>query len=354
MKLILIGPADTAKGGATVSFTYLLEELDRNGITYECLKTDSTKNDLGIVFELLKHAFKIFRCSDAETVVSLHASNKRAAAYSVALNMATRYTGASLMIRLFGGSHDNYLSSLPSFYRNQVIKSYRNNTLLLQTKGLIKNFEEKFQIFNIKWFPTSRPRTENNKKSESDLSGTLNLLFVGQIREKKGIYDLFEVAKKAEDEELDLLISLYGEPEDDEFLKNISSFSKISYGGILEKEEVIDAMCQSELLIFPTLYEDEGYPGVLIEAINVNLPVIATNQQYTGELIRHKIDGLLYEAGEEQELWKIIKDFYVHREKITAYRQNLDRRKEKFYSEKWNGQVFPSLIAELADKQHPK
>ncbi len=344
MKLILIGPADTVKGGATISFRYLLEELDKEGIAYICLKTDATKTPFAKLGQLVKHVFKTYKYSGNETVISLHGSNKRVTVYSIFLNAVARITGSKLLIRVFGGNHDAYLNSLPSFYRKLIIQSYRKNVLLLQTKGLIKRFKNTFHIDDIIWFPTSRPAIAKYQKKETNTSKTLKVLFLGHIKEEKGIYDLLEIAKNAEQEDFDIQINLYGEPGDKKFLKKVSDSTNIKYGGVLEKDEVFRVMYHSDLFVFPSKYEGEGYPGVLIEAINCNLPVIATHHQYNSELIRDGLDGILYDPRRQQTLWTIIKALYGNRNKINYFIQNLRAKKQKFYSDKWNGDFFIKLL----------
>ena len=350
MNLILIGPKQNNLGGATISFEYLLEELDNRGIDYECIKTDSLLSKSGKIVESIKHSYSVFKKASSDTVISVHASNRRAALYTTLLNLVSIFTGAQLITRVFGGNHDDYLKNHNFISRQAVIASYKKNILLLQTKGLIKVFKQEFDLENVKWFPTSRPKVEIKAKQYSENKDkSLKILFLGHIKYEKGIYDLLRVAKRADENNLDIQISLYGELEEKSYQKEISDLnsSKIKYKGVLDKKEVFGVMQDSDLLAFPSKYEGEGYPGVLIEGINMNLPIIATNHKYNSELVRDGVDGILYDPEDSDALWECIDDLASNRKKLRYFHDNLKQKKEKFYSEYWNGEYFIELVRQI-------
>jgi glycosyltransferase involved in cell wall biosynthesis len=59
---------------------------------------------------------------------------------------------------------------------------------------------------------------------------------------------------------------------------------RIRYCGEAAPAAVSAIMSEYDLLLFPTVWPGEGYPGVLVEAIQVGLPIIATNWQDLPEM----------------------------------------------------------------------
>ncbi|MEX0780777.1 MAG: glycosyltransferase [Balneolales bacterium] len=349
-KLIVIGPKSGNKGGTTVSFNYLLEELDRAGVSYFCIDTNR-ESGIRKVYSSFLHLFLFLKLIRSNCIISLHASNTRAAVYALILSIFAQITDSLLIIRVFGGNHVNYISDTNKLIRQLVIKCYRKHTLLLQTKGLIKSLTEEYGINNAVWFPTSRPQTSTKNITSFNRNGTLMLSYIGGISESKGIYNLLMVARNIHQYHLNIKISLYGELYDKKFLNLINEYNIqdiLIYKGVLEPVDVCPVMLHSDMLLFPSTYPGEGYPGVIIEAINANLPILATDHQYISELIRQNIDGILYDKNNPEKLWDNLLTIYHNREKLLFFHKNLATKKEKFYSEYWNGSYFLKII----NKEH--
>ena len=59
-------------------------------------------------------------------------------------------------------------------------------------------------------------------------------------------------------------------------------------------------------LLFPSYYPGEGYPGVVIEALQLGLPVIATNWKALPEIVIDQQNGLIIEARNADALCQAI------------------------------------------------
>ncbi|MBL4710603.1 MAG: glycosyltransferase, partial [Flavobacteriales bacterium] len=82
------------------------------------------------------------------------------------------------------------------------------------------------------------------------------------------------------------------------------------FKGILNGEkEILSTMKKYDVLILPTYYEGEGYPGVIIEAYSIGLPVIATQWKSLPEIVEHKKTGFLVEPQNAKDLKRTIELF---------------------------------------------
>ena len=70
-----------------------------------------------------------------------------------------------------------------------------------------------------------------------------------------------------------------------------------AYGGGVPPDGVPQILEAHDALVLPTRYENEGYPGVVIEAFQMGLPVIVTRRPSLEELVTDEQDGLLIRAG---------------------------------------------------------
>jgi glycosyltransferase involved in cell wall biosynthesis len=101
-----------------------------------------------------------------------------------------------------------------------------------------------------------------------------------------------------------VIIDIYGPLFDDIPVSLFDQNPRISFKGPIAHVDVIPTMKQYDAFVFPTHHEGEGYPGVILEAYNAGLPVIASDwraipeivDEYSGVLVRPKDPGALAQA----------------------------------------------------------
>lgn len=79
------------------------------------------------------------------------------------------------------------------------------------------------------------------------------------------------------------------------------------YKGVLQPYDVIHTLKQYDALIFPSHYDGEGCPGILVEALSASLPVIASDWKYNNELVTNGDNGFLCSTFEPNEYVEAIK-----------------------------------------------
>jgi glycosyltransferase involved in cell wall biosynthesis len=147
-----------------------------------------------------------------------------------------------------------------------------------ETHYLVKYFSHLNK--NTYWFPNVRakPDTIRNGKFQK------RFLFVGNIMKEKGVIELLEASNRLDET---YTIHLYGETKSDLLEFDFSPFKAV-YKNALKHQEVLERMRNYDVLILPSYYSAEGYPGVIIEALSVGLPVIATGLAGIKEMVDEK------------------------------------------------------------------
>ena len=126
----------------------------------------------------------------------------------------------------------------------------------------------------------------------------LKLLFIGTISEDKGVDDLIELNRRLASKTVDF----YGYTKEQKYLNN----KDFNYKGVLDPAQVLKTMQSYDYLVLPTTWYGEGYPGVIIEAFSIGLPVISTNFRAIPELITHDYNGFLVEPGNVDSLISLV------------------------------------------------
>jgi len=127
-------------------------------------------------------------------------------------------------------------------------------------------------------------------------------VFIGAVSHEKGIEVLCRAADLLEDT---YQVDIYGKLFDG-YTQEYFSEHHVKYCGVLRSEDVINTLQQYDILLLPSFRE--GYPGVVIEALSVGLPVIATNLEGIREMVNEEA-SVLVDPGNAQQLYEAIMSF---------------------------------------------
>jgi glycosyltransferase involved in cell wall biosynthesis len=128
------------------------------------------------------------------------------------------------------------------------------------------------------------------KQVYNSVNGSLNIIFVGQMIQRKGLYYLLEAVKKLNSPNVNLTIVGRGSI-DYNLLKNYSSASNIHIKINLSHAELVNEFHKNDVLIFPSLVE--GFGQVILEAMSSGLPVICTPNTAGRDLFLSGDEGII-------------------------------------------------------------
>ena len=124
----------------------------------------------------------------------------------------------------------------------------------------------------------------------------VRLLYVGRMHETKGV----DVVLKALDDMGDtgaFSLELLGSgPQEAEWRAAFADRPWVHFSGQVSQQQVANQMAQSDLQLVPSIC-NENSPGVIIQALGLGLPVMASDKGGMPELVQHQVNGLLVEPG---------------------------------------------------------
>ena len=199
-----------------------------------------------------------------------------------------------LWIRLFGGEFDMFLRAAPAVLRLVAQRTFlKTELVLVQTRRAAKILEPRCRVL---WSPNTRsmpPRRRAYRQS------CRRLLFLSVLLPEKGLPELVAAARSFP---RGVRLSVFG-PEMKGFdVGEIRRLPNATYGGVAAPDRVPDIMEAHDALVLPTRHRDEGYPGVVIEAFQMGLPVIVNRRPSLLELVTEGRDGLFVEPGSVESL----------------------------------------------------
>jgi len=122
---------------------------------------------------------------------------------------------------------------------------------------------------------------------------TTYLLYVGEVTKAKGIHLIIELLMNEEwARKNDIQWIIIGEGN---LVNLLRDFKNVQLKGLLNNDEVISYMKQTDYFVFPSLHE--GMPNVLKEAGVCNLPIISSDAGGISSLLNDGERGALFKRG---------------------------------------------------------
>lgn len=108
------------------------------------------------------------------------------------------------------------------------------------------------------------------------------------------------------------------------------------------RQDVPDLLAGADIFILPSLWE--GLPIGLLEAMSMGKAIIATNVDGTGEIIKHKKNGILVEV---EGLVKNLADAIIYLAGNEALRKELSQNAKRTVSESFNAATMTRKIEKV-------
>lgn len=282
------------------------------------------KNPFRLLFQ------SIFLIAQSENVIVLPADNgfKVFVPLLIRLNMIFR---RKLIYVVIGGFLPELLGHEPKY------KKFVNRfaALFVQTNNLKKDLEaEGIKDIHI----LSNLKRLNSREPKDIIVNTdphVKVCVFSRITKEKGVEDAIEAVKLANRQLNGKYITLdfYGllpETYKQRFEQlMIENQGIAAYKGIADYNKTVETLSQYFVMLFPTYYHGEGFPGNIIDAYNTGLPIIATNWLYNKDFIKEGENGLLVPIQSPEKLANAIVSLYKDRNR--AYKialQNLAEAKK--------------------------
>ncbi|HVR31604.1 MAG TPA: glycosyltransferase [Acidimicrobiia bacterium] len=134
------------------------------------------------------------------------------------------------------------------------------------------------------------------------------VLAVGQLREKKGLRHLIDAAALLADRNFDVVIAGDG-PLRAELQDQVDSLGlgeKVRLLGAVSHDRVLELMQSATVFVLPAVVaadgDRDGIPNVILEAMAMELPVVATRHSGIPEAVIDGATGVLVEVGDPMAL----------------------------------------------------
>lgn len=337
IRVLILGSDSSVKGGITSVINSFLS-YDWNEIDVELLPTyiegHSLNKILFFIKSIIKYLLKLMR--DEFDIAHVHMSYRGSFFRKLLIIKLTNLFNKKVILHLHGSEFEIFYNSSNAVVKNLIKNIFECSDRVIvlgrQWKNIVEKIspKSKIEVFNNAIeIPNYTAKWSNDK---------INILFLGVLIKRKGIYELIEAIKLLDDsgevksKKLNFIICGSGQEE-----KNIKSLidkynlkNCINMVGWVDGNLKVELLKKSQLFVLPSY--NEGLPMAILEAMSYGLPVVSTDvgsisevviDNETGKIIK-KVDPLMIARciSEMISSYPIWKNYSIKSKKIVSDKFN--------------------------------
>ena len=169
-------------------------------------------------------------------------------------------------------------------------------------------------------------------------------MFAGHVKPTKGIHELIAAGERLGE---DCTVDVYGQFFPGCSSQDFEGLHRVRYCGVLAPKAVIPTMRDHEVLVLPTYFPGEGYPGVVIEAFFAGIPVICTDWMSIPEIV-DETRGILIPPRDSDALFEAMSRLAEDPAAYARLRNGARRARTIFSADAW-ADYFVMVCHRLAE-----
>jgi glycosyltransferase involved in cell wall biosynthesis len=204
---------------------------------------------------------------------------------------------------------------------------------------------------------TVMPNFKELKRTWGDPSrfdkGPVRFIFLSRVSESKGIPLIFEALRdpRLQSRRDEFEVDFYGPVEkgyEQRFYSDIMGEPNANYHGYLDIYNDTDRSYQTvasyHVMLFPTTWMGEGFPGVILDALACGVPVIASDWNMNREVVIEGRTGRIIPPNDSMSLAEMILDVLDNRQEWKAMSMYSHRDSQKFYAGRVLDEHLPAIL----------
>ena len=289
MKVLIIGPFPPPVYGVSLSNEVLRTGLRREGHEVMFINTAGSKNiDAKIgkwelsKLKFISTYFKVYKIFSVDIVYITSGQTFYGIIKYAPFVFLAKVLGKKAVVHIKGGylkESFNKMTLVQQKIAKTVVSSYTLGIVLSKSLvGLLDIFMSRNRIFiqhNFIQETLFDNRLDLKKNKEYD---SLRIIFLSNLMQEKGIYELIEALKHLEDLGISYEAKIAGNipVQEKGLLKKLKKLKKTKYIGVVNGSAKTDLLSWGNLFCLPTFYKMEGQPISIIEAMGFGNVILTT------------------------------------------------------------------------------
>lgn len=344
LKVLMVGPARDVKGGMTsVVDNYYEYGLDKS----VNLKYIESSNDKNIISKILKEitGYNEFKIDIKKyDIVHIHMASRRSTFRKCKYILEANKYNKKIILHIHGAEFKVFFENECSEKKKQYIKKCLN--MCDKVIVLSEEWKDYFKkIVNENKIVVIYNAIKLPKKFDKN-TDTQQLLFLGRIGKRKGIYDLLDVVQQLIPKYNNIKLIIGGDGEIEKIKKIINEkkiTSNVKVLGWINGEEKERLLRESSFYILPSY--NEGMPMSLLEGMAYSNIPISTNVGGIPRIINDEINGFIINPGDKKKLKHILDNLLKEENKIK--RKEISEKARSTIENKFDMEINIQKIIKL-------
>jgi glycosyltransferase involved in cell wall biosynthesis len=226
--------------------------------------------------------------------------------------LATRWLFKKTVFHLHAGGGSTLYDRMPAWQRWFFRRAYFGADAVIRLSELTpedgKRLKAKHEYVIPYGIDDPCPGLTVSESAPFNVQDTqLRILFVGVLRESKGLLVLIEACGMLAARGVPFQLEIMGQWQSDEIkaranrrIEELNLSTHLRFLGLQVGEEKFRAFRRANVFCFPSFFNSEAFPVVLLEALACGLPVVSTRWRGIPSIVDEDECGLLVEPHDEQ------------------------------------------------------
>ena len=237
-------------------------------------------------------------------LVHCHAAMKRSFWRKSLFALTSRLVRVPVVFHLHGSEMKPFVEKLPALLQRLIgwILA-KQSVVVVLSKSWLRYVKSISPQANVEILPNYVELPELRSNAGGGNDADVEVLFLGLVGTRKGVYDLLPAFKDAlaQVPALRLIIGGNGDVDRARALSvELKIENHLVFAGWVTGEGKVDLLRRAQIYVLPSY--NENFPVSLLEAMSWQVPVISTRVGGIPELVREGVDGILIEAGDRAAL----------------------------------------------------
>lgn len=348
MKILMFGILPPPINGQAIITKFLYETLKEDFDVIFVDNANSGNNRISFkrafyTFSKLLDAKKVLKVQNIDVIYFVPSTNILGHIRDLLLlYFCKSHKVKKYVIQFHSGNVLNFNKLFMRFSSNALLK--KADKVIFSSEILYKNSDLNINNEKVEFIPnTIRTQLELSptdlieKLERGRKNKKMNILYLSNLIESKGYFDVLKAAKLCKDNGLTNISFTFAgkfknieqKKQIEQFIKNNNMEETINFIG--EVEDYKDLLIDMDVFILPTYYQFEAQPIAIIEALNAGLIILTTEHGGIPDLVENQRNGFYVKSQCPKDIFEKITYVFEKKDELSFMKkENFDRYQNKY------------------------
>jgi glycosyltransferase involved in cell wall biosynthesis len=245
--------------------------------------------------------------------------------------IAKKLFGKSVIYHVHGAEYHLFYKEASGFVKRRIKTMIKGVDRLIVLSDEWKTYFSK--TFKVNHISILNNVIDSQKERANMIKGPLNILFLGKVGDRKGIFDVLEAvssAKEILDGKIKITVGGNGAIKKlESYIEEHKLESIVEFVGWVSGSQKKVLLNEANVMIL-TSY-NEGLPISLLEGMSYSLPIISTHVGGIPQILTHKSNGIVVEPGNINQIIDALRFYIDNPFDLVQHSKNSYNKSKEFF-----------------------